>query len=236
MQRWAIHIDIEGFSTTYEKSSQGLYSLRALMEGIYLIGNKWCSDPPEGIFAHQIGDGFIIVGELCRESLEVPIIIAIALMRHVLISSGAAKAVIAEGELADIQGCFPKCIRDESKGDSWVRLGRGLMTTFPVMGTALIRAVNLAEASPSGSLLFIQEALSPRIPLEIQLVPTNAPHLLSIDWIHTKIESLEQLQQIANLTKVGVTVLEHKLKEYIVRNDLKGEWKDNTLRWLQIEL
>ncbi len=63
MERWAIHIDIEGFSATYENSAQGLYSLQALMEGIYFIGNKWRPDPPERIFAHQLGDGFIIVGE-----------------------------------------------------------------------------------------------------------------------------------------------------------------------------
>jgi hypothetical protein len=239
MERWAIHIDIEGFSVTYEKSAQGLFSLRALMEGIYLIGKKWCPYPPERMFAHQLGDGFIIIGEFRRDSLDVPISIAIALMRQVLFSDGAAKAVIVEGELADIQGCFPKRIRDESEGDSWVRLARGgLMTTFPVMGNALIRAINLAKDSPSGSLLLIEEAYRSRIPEEIHLEPTGVADLLSIDWIHAKPKSLELIQQeIVELPQLSFppNVLEFKLKEYIKNNDLKGEWKDNTLGFLQIK-
>jgi hypothetical protein len=233
MERWAIYIDIEGFGATYEK--QGLYSLRTLMEGIYLIGNKWCSDTPERIFAHQIGDGFIIVGEFGRDSLEIPIIIAIALMQQVIFSDGAAKAVIAEGDLADIQGCFPKCIRDECKGDSWVRLGRGLMTTFPVMGTALIRAVSLAKASPAGSLLLMEETLRSRIPPEIHTLPTEVANILTIDWIHTRTKSLDQLQQITDLPQLKAKVLEFKLKEYIKNNDLEKDWQDNTLRLLNIK-
>lgn len=236
MERWAIHIDIEGFSATYENSAQGLYSLQALMEGIYFIGNKWRPDPPERIFAHQLGDGFIIVGEFGRDSVEVPIIIAIALMQRVLFSNGTAKAVIAEGDFADIQGCFPKCIRDVSTGDSCLCLGRGLMTTFPVMGTALIRAVNLAKISPAGSLLIIHESFRPRLPPEIIPVATGNPNLLSIDWVHTKMKSLEQIQKMADLPLLGISALEFKLKEYIKNNDLKDEWKNNTLRFLKIKL
>jgi len=202
MERWAINIDIEGFGTTYEKSAQGLSSLQALMEGIYFIGNKWCPDSPERIFAHQLGDGFIIVSEFGRESIEVPIILAIALMQRVLFSNGVAKAVIAEGDFADIQGCFPKCIRDVSTGDNRIRLGRGLMTTFTVMGTALIRAVKLAEKSPTGSLLIIPKSFQTRLPPEIHPVTTDDPDLLSIDWVHTKMKLLEQVQQIAGLPRL----------------------------------
>ncbi len=234
MERWAIHIDIEGFGATYEKSAQGLYSLRALMEGIYFIGNKWCPDPPERIFAHQIGDGFIIVSEFGRDSLEVPIIIAIALMQQVLFSDGAAKAIIAEGNLADIQGCFPMCVRDEAKGDSWVRLGQGLMTTFPVMGTALIRAVKLAKVSPSGSLLLLEETFRSRIPSEMLTVSIGAG-ILSIDWIHTRPKLLEQIQQIACLPRLGANALELKLKSYIKNNNLEKDWQDNTLQLLNIK-
>ena len=236
MERWAINIDIEGFSATYEKSAQGLYSLQALMEGIYFIGNKWCPDPPERIFAHQLGDGFIIVGEFGRESIEVPIILAIALMQKVLFSNGIAKAVIAEGDFADIQGCFPKCIRDVSTGDNCFRLGRGLMTTFTVMGTALIRAVNLAKIAPTGGLLIIKKSFRTRVPRDIHPVALDDPNLVSIDWIHTKMKSLEQVQQIAGLPRLGISGLEFKLKEYIKNNDLKDDWKNNTLRFLNIVL
>lgn len=61
MERWSINIDIEGFSSTYEKNDQALGSLRALMEGIFLIASKCFPDPSTNrIFAHQLGDGFII--------------------------------------------------------------------------------------------------------------------------------------------------------------------------------
>lgn len=235
MERWSVQIDIEGFSATYERDAQALSSLRALMEGIYHIGNRCYPDSPQRIFAHQLGDGFIIVSEFESESLEVPVNIAIALMRHVLFSGGVAKAVISEGDFADIQGCFPSCIRDAYRGAGWVRLGHGIMTTFPVMGTALIRAINLSKASPSGSLLIIRKAFQHRIPEEIRIVETDNPDLLAIDWIHAKHKSLADLQDQAGLPILNAPSLEIRLKNYIQANVLKPEWKQNTERWLGIE-
>ncbi len=234
MNRWALHIDIEGFGTNYEKSDQPLRALRALMEGIYLIGNKVYPNSSERIFAHQIGDGFIVVGDFGAISLEQPIIIAIALMQHVLFAGGTTKACISEGDLADIQGCFPPCIREASEGKGYVRLGSGIMTTFSVMGTALIRSVKLAEKSPSGSLLIIPSEYIDRVPKELHAFKIDDLDLMAIDWLHAKILSLTELQNKAQLTILNSTSLEIIMKDYLEINDLTYDWEENTKQYLKL--
>ena len=53
---------------------------------------------------HQMGDGFAIVSDFGEATLERPIAISIALMRHVGSTGMFATAAIAEGEFADITG------------------------------------------------------------------------------------------------------------------------------------
>ncbi len=157
MERWSIYIDIEGFSALYSEESHVLNSLGILAEGILFIGRKHCPKTPERLFAHQTGDGFIIVGEFGAEVLDQPLAISMALLRHVAKSGRYAKAAISQGEFADVLGCFPPSVADAAAAgkDGHIDLGEGLMTLFPVMGTALIRAVNLARESPSGPLLTV---------------------------------------------------------------------------------
>jgi hypothetical protein len=47
-------------------------------------------------------------------------------------------------------------------------MGHGVMTLFPVMGTALIRAISISKKCPSGPLLALATANRDRIP--------NGPH------------------------------------------------------------
>jgi hypothetical protein len=156
-------------------------------------------------------------------------------MQKVLFSNGIAKAVIAEGDMADIQGCFPKCIRNTLRdGENCIRLGRGLMTTFTVMGTALIRAVNFAEKAPSGGLLLIHESLRSHVPPDIHPENVHDTGFLSIDWVHTKTESLSQMQKTADLPLLGSSSLEIKLNNYMNNNEINDEWRNNTLRFLKI--
>jgi hypothetical protein len=61
--RWAIAIDVEGFSATYEASSQALTSIGALAKAIFVLGRFSYPESPNRLFAHQLGDGFIVVGE-----------------------------------------------------------------------------------------------------------------------------------------------------------------------------
>jgi hypothetical protein len=53
MDRWAIHIDVEGFGTLYDHHDDVLLALGALMEGIYRIGTAVFPDSPDRLFAHQ---------------------------------------------------------------------------------------------------------------------------------------------------------------------------------------
>lgn len=208
--------------------------LGALMDGLYSIGNKCFPETPERLFAHQIVDGFIIVSEFGSQSLENPVCIAISLMRHLLISGGVAKATIAEGEFADITGCYPKYIIDDMDLHGRVPLGEGIMTLFTVMGTALIRAVGVKNISPSGSLLLVNKSLRKRLPQDIPFVDID-DNLISIDWIHAKHNKLDNIQQKANLKSTSIYNLEEKLELYMKHNSLKKTWKDNTRKLLSMK-
>jgi hypothetical protein len=165
-ERWVIYVDIEGFGVLYGRDKQVLLSLGDLMEAIFLIGEKFCNESPDRIFAHQTGDGFVIVSEFGSKSLEVPIAISIALLRHVAAHGRFAKASIGEGEFADITDLYPVSVLKARLKDGSVRMGGGLMTLFPVMGTALIDAVAVAKRSPSGALLTVASSKHTRIPAE----------------------------------------------------------------------
>jgi hypothetical protein len=152
--RWAINIDLEGFGHLYGMENLVLLSLGELMEGIFRIGTQYYPESPDRISAHQIGDGFVIVSNFQEEETFLrPLAIAISLLRHVAHSGRYAKATISDGDFADILSCYPTSVIDAAGPDKRVRLGRGIMTLFPVMGTALIRAISVAKKCPSGPLL-----------------------------------------------------------------------------------
>ena len=120
------------------------------MDAIYRIGTYVYpderSETGERLFVHQTGDGFAILSDFHEYSLERPIAIATALMRYVVASTGNfASASISEGGFADISNCYPEELRRCLNGGSRTNLGSGIMTLFPVMGTALIRAYKLWE-------------------------------------------------------------------------------------------
>lgn len=81
--RWAINIDLEGFGHLYDKEDLVLLSLCELMEGIYRIGVRYYPESPDRIFAHQLGDGFVIVSDFPEDTLDRPVAIALSLLRHV---------------------------------------------------------------------------------------------------------------------------------------------------------
>ncbi|RJP74029.1 MAG: hypothetical protein C4532_03280 [Candidatus Abyssobacteria bacterium SURF_17] len=214
LTRWSLYIDIEGFGATYEEGTQGLISLGALMEGIYRIGTICFPESPDRIFAHQIGDGFILVGEFGTESLERPLSIAIALMRHVLMTGGVAKATISEGTFGDIRGCYPEelCEALAKACGRAVRLGRGVMTIFTVMGTALINAHRLSK-TPSGSLIVIRRTDLHRLPPEIRAVEHG--DMAIVDWIHTLYPQLNRIIQQAGLHNPDIQDMERYMKRYM---------------------
>ena len=192
--RWAINIDLEGFGHLYDKEDLVLLSLGELMEGIFRIGVQYYPESPDRIFAHQLGDGFIIVSDFPEETFERPVAIALSLLRHVAHSGRYAKATISDGEFADILSCYPSSVINAAGPDKRVRLGHGILTLFPVMGTALIRAISVARKCPSGPLLAVAAENRKRIPegLVVHEVPSQG--IIVVDWIHWKM-SLPKVYQ-----------------------------------------
>ena len=230
--RWAIYIDIEGFGALYDRENQILLALCDLMEGIFLIGARCYPESPERIFAHQTGDGFVIVSEFGSESLAVPMSITIALLRHIAVRGRFGKAAIGEGDFADITGCYPQIIREARIGDSAVRMGGAIMTLFPVMGTALIDAVGVAKRSPSGSLLTTDSANQSRLPNNGVVTEPCDAGVISIDWVHADLPLIAELQQRAGLRKPSATAIERAFNLYCDNQGTPEHWAESTARLL----
>ena len=64
-ERTAMFIDIEGFGALYgpNTSADSLWGLADLMEGVYRLGRESAQLGISRIFAHHIGDGFILVDD-----------------------------------------------------------------------------------------------------------------------------------------------------------------------------
>ena len=236
MDQWAIYIDIEGFSATYEKGTQPMVSLGALMEAIYAIGSRCYPETPYRLFAHQVGDGFVISGEFGWPDLKQPTTVAIALLRAVLHAGGVAKAAVSEGQLADVLGDYPKHIEHlyaVSHGGAF-SMGGGLMTILPVMGTALINSVKLLHSSqtPSGSLLILPRSQKARLPVGVTLAEVG--DLCVLDWLHASYPELEDVIKTAQLPTFSEPAMSKALNHYIKKNDLPKNWVDNTRLYLRV--
>lgn len=226
-ERWSIYIDIEGFSALWGKEDRVLSSLGELMRSIFLIGRQCYPHSPERLFAHQLGDGFVIVSEFHEESLERRATIAISIMRHVAATGRLARGAIAEGEFSDIQGCYPKEVRDALEGDHTVSLHMGLMTINPVMGTALIRAVGVDKRAPRGPLLTIESMRASRLGSGVSLTSIGETRLESIDWVHSNPSQLNNIQAQAGTRSPTPAELDSLLTDYCSQQPVPDEWREN---------
>jgi hypothetical protein len=226
--QWAIWIDIEGFGRMWESGDEGLWALRDLMEGIFLIGQEVYPESPERIFAHQLGDGFVIVGEFGGPTLEKPIAIALALLRHLSAGARYARAAVAEGDFADIVQCYPTRVLQARRHPNGYFMGGGLMTVTPVMGTALIRAHQVSKASTKGSLLLIRKEDEDRIPEGAVVRELGPRGYVTVDWIHSEVPLAVQIAARAGLRNPGAHDLERKLLQYC-RDEIGTPWAQGTL-------
>lgn len=230
-QRWCIYIDILGFSHFWgdEVNREALYPLGELMRALFRIGTKVYPNDDDRLFVHQMGDGFAIVSNFGEYSLERPICIAIALMRHVAASTGKfSAATIAEGEFGAIQGCYPREVM-ECYRDGLVRLGRGLMTLSTVMGAAFIRAYGLHNKAPSGPFLTVSDCQRNRVPDGLS-VRTNkddmGTRLLSMDWVRAQTPLLREIQIQADLMASEPDELVQKIRTYCGRYPhIREKWR-----------
>lgn len=232
--RWAINIDLEGFGYLYDKENLVLLSLGELMEGIYRIGVQCYPESPDRIFVHQLGDGFIIVSDYPEESLERPVAIALSLLRHVAYSGRYAKATISDGEFADIFSCYPSSITNAAASDKRVRLGHGIMTLFPVMGTAPIRAISIAKTCPSGPLLVLASEDRRRIPEGLVVHEITSQDIIVVDWIHSENELSKNISIKSKLKWPDTEIISEQLKDYCLKQSVKEDWEKSVNDFLGV--
>lgn len=232
MKRWAIYIDIQGFSSLWKNGDTALLALCELMLAIFRVGNSYYPKVPDRLFAHQFGDGFLIISDFEEMSLERCVTIAIALLRHVSVTGCFAKAAIIEGDMQGINGCYPEEVMRNTDDGSIVPMGEGLMTTVPVMGTALIRGVKLEKNSPKGPLLVIEKEKFDRLPQGLSTSDAGE-EVVSINWITYQSKLLSDLQRRANLKSPSKIEIEKSLLQYCnVHEKIPEEWVQNVNKYL----
>lgn len=204
------------------------------MRAIFRLGRRCYPLNPNRLFAHQFGDGILVVSDLDEKSLERCATVATAVMRHVADTGRMARAAISEGEISDIKGCYPREVLDCLEGDCTVSLHMGLMTITPVMGTALIRAVSLDKRAPRGPLLTMHASKRARLGSSVPYVPIPDTELISIDWVHMRSELLSWLQQRASLRSPTPSILEATLHKYCQENPVHDEWRANVYKLLKV--
>ena len=239
--RWAIHIDIVGFSALYPKSDNPLWALNRLMLAVHSIGKMVYPREPHRLFAHQIGDGFLILSDFHEPDLERAASIAIVLMKFIAGFGLFARATIAEGNLADITGCYSETVLNDrcEEDNKTVMMGSGLMTLFPVMGTALINAVRIDKRTSKGPILAVPDEFRSRLPGHIiskKLEDKDMPNI-AIDWVHTESELITKIKVEAQLDFPCPKDLEILLSKYITKNEqLPGEWVQSCRKYMGVRI
>ncbi len=235
-KRWAIWIDIEGFSVRYEESSSAgkdwaLQGLQELTTAIISVGRNAFPGTSElnfgdRIFAHQFGDGFVIVSgyeEVCPERC---ISIAICLMRHMALKGYCTKVGVARGDMIGINGFLPQSLEFNQCGTA--SLGAGHMTTTSVIGTALTKSYKLANCV-SGALLVVNRVDFSNLPKTYILHSSES--LAFVDWRSDEFGLARRISQKAELNYGRRSELVDRFDQYVKENPkLTDEWKSNSRR------
>ncbi len=234
MNRWAVFLDLEGISKIFPENELRLYvPFDAALDTLCRIGMNVYPESPYRLFAHQVGgDGLIIVSEFSECKPEVPISIAVLLMQTFLKMGAVAKGGISEGTYGNYQGCFPSLKKYEKISDHTFGIGRGRLTIFSPMGTALINSHNYTSRQPRGCRLAIDTALIDSIPDGVVTYEYAADTII-IDWIHTQTKTMEKIKDLACLCLPTARQLEDMLINYIEgTGELKNtEWGINSLHF-----
>lgn len=235
MKRWALYIDIEGFSNIYNKDHiQALQSLGGLMADIYKIANDVYPESGKRLFAHQLGDGFIIISDFEEENLERPLSIAVTLLQSTLLKGGTARAAISEGEFADIRGCYPDIIQKNINQDGILRPGQGIMTIFNVMGSALINANKIAQKSPKGPCLLVDLTLKHKVPFDSFPPINETSDILEINWFLTKGAELKKNRECLGIDNFAESVFVENMNKYLSKyTNLSEDWKASANRLIE---
>lgn len=218
-KRWGISIDIEGFSNLYENSdatqNKAIWGLNKLMDAVIKVGQKVCPGDPnknywDRIFAHQFGDGFILVSNFEEPDPSRCIAIAISLSRHMLLQGFATKASISTGSMSDINGCYPDAMRDSE--NNTLHLGMGLMTSIPVMDTALTKAHKLGSRV-TGNVVVIDVSQFPSVP--VHLIKDCEGNIGYVNWMSDENGLSREISEKAGLQFGSEKQLYSQFSSYI---------------------
>lgn len=235
-ERWAIYIDIEGFSVLYPEGDDALWALNKLMLAIHSIGKLVFPELPDRLFAHQVGDGFLIVSNFHEDNLDRAASIATVLMKFITSYGLFARAIISEGGLSGINRLCPDEVLDDciEEDPLTVRMGAGLMTIFPVMGTALINAVSIDKIAPKGPILVLPMTYRDRLSSNFLTTAIEGSETMAIDWIHTEGELLTTIKAKANLELPSPKDIEILLVQYMSKHKLPSEWVNSCSNYLGV--
>ncbi len=230
--RWALYVDVEGFGSKWNETTMDAFrGINTLMECIFKIGTRCYPEPPERIFAHQFGDGFLVASDFHESALDRAVLVGVALLRQMLAIGETAKCAIDEGEISDIANCYPDAIRTQYN-QGHISLGAGLMTITPIMGSGLIRTSSLHK-KVSGPLLIMRRALGGRLSATFMCTDVPETDLMSINWLQGEPAGLDMLQMQASLPHVGELERLAQLRQYIVNSQgLSLKWRSNAERFL----
>lgn len=225
IERWSIFIDIEGFSFLHKTSEPEAHRrLNNLIEDIYIIGTRVYPEDPDRLFVHQLGDGFVIVSSYPGENLFRPVSIALALMQSALLKGGICKVGISEGNFADVQGMWPKEIRDNVNECASLRLGEGIMNLFTVMGNALINSHKVLANAGSGPIFAIDRRLEGIVHDPIKVHQTTEK-ILYVNWLLSNTDLSNDLLVALGHPESSMSQLRILLEAYINDNDITKEWR-----------
>ena len=110
------------------------------------------------------------------------------------------------------------------------------MTLFSVMGTALINAVALAKVSPSGALLTLHDGVFDRLPSNCVVHKIADRRLISIDWVHSTLPLVAEIQSKAGLRASTASDLKSLFAAYFQTSGVKEQWKANSNWYLSLGL
>jgi hypothetical protein len=150
-------------------------------------------------------------------------------MKYITAFKVFARCTLVEGGLAGITSCYETEVMDEcvDGGVSTARMGAGLLTIFPVMGTALINAVGLNKSKPKGPLILMPRTFLNRVNSSFITCSTENTDIVSVNWVATENELISKIGMEADIhlpTKDAISV---NLTNYIETHQPPLYWRDN---------
>jgi len=235
---WCLYIDIEGFKNHFIAQEHKIkYATIQLIEIIYNV----IESVPKGNYfwslnCHQFGsDGFLIHQRALRKNnLNIPIYIAISVMRSFAITGFLCRTQMALGKMICYSGCLPEVIRKKMNNGVVVSDKKHLFVLYEIFGDAIINSYSIK--APKGP-LFIVDAFLKEYFLEQDIIFVekiyvdkckNENKFLEINWV--KYPEIDSLMSKYNGVSVKQSEIEKKISCYLenYKKDLTQEWIFNS--------